>query len=131
VFGIEDALGRLVTDYSTGMTKKVALAAAMIHAPRLLVLDEPFESVDPVSAATVTEILRKYALAGGTVVLSSHSMDLVQRMCDRVAVIVEGSIIAEGTVAEVRGAATLQERFVELAGRKSVEELEWLHGSSS
>ena len=127
-FGLEESLGRLVTDYSAGMTKKIALAAAMIHTPRLLVLDEPFESVDPVSAATVTEILKNYVAYGGTVVLSSHSMDLVQRICDHVAVIVNGVILADGTMAEVRNGLTLEERFVELAGgRKTVEGLEWLH----
>ena len=130
-FGIEQSLGRLVSDYSAGMTKKIALAAAMIHSPRLLVLDEPFESVDPVSAATVTEILKKYVAAGGTVVLSSHSMDLVQRICDHVAVVVRGEILADGTVAEVRDGQTLEERFVELAGgRTTVEGLEWLHSFS-
>jgi ABC-2 type transport system ATP-binding protein len=127
-FGLEEALGRLVSDYSAGMTKKIALAAAMIHTPRLLVLDEPFESVDPVSAATVTEILKNYVAFGGTVVLSSHSMDLVQRICDHVAVIVNGVILADGTMAHVRNGLTLEDRFVELAGgRKTVEGLEWLH----
>ncbi|HQA24236.1 MAG TPA: ABC transporter ATP-binding protein, partial [Rhodoglobus sp.] len=92
-FGLEASLSRLVSDYSAGMTKKIALAAALIHSPRLLVLDEPFESVDPVSSATVTEILQKYVAAGGTVLLSSHSMDLVQRICDYVAVIVDGSVL--------------------------------------
>jgi ABC-2 type transport system ATP-binding protein len=130
-FGLEEALGRLVSDYSAGMTKKVALAAAMIHSPRILVLDEPFESVDPVSAATITEILKNYVKAGGTVVLSSHSMDLVQRICDHVAVIVGGDILADGTMKAVRGDRTLEERFVELAGgRKTVEGLEWLHSFS-
>jgi len=130
-FGLEDALGRLVSDYSAGMTKQVALAAAMIHSPRLLVLDEPFESVDPVSAATVTGILKKYVSAGGTVVLSSHSMDLVQRICDHVAVVVNGEILADGTVEAVRDGRTLEERFVELAGgRETVEGLEWLHSFS-
>ena len=130
-FGLENALARLVTDYSAGMTKKVALAAAMIHSPRILVLDEPFESVDPVSAATITEILKNYVGAGGTVVLSSHSMDLVQRICDHVAVIVGGVILADGTMKAVRGDKTLEERFVELAGgRKTVEGLEWLHSFS-
>ncbi len=130
-FGLGDALARLVTDYSAGMTKKIALAAAMIHSPRILVLDEPFESVDPVSAATITEILKNYVDAGGTVLLSSHSMDLVQRICDYVAVIVGGVILADGTMGAVRGTQTLEERFVELAGgRKSVEGLEWLHSFS-
>lgn len=130
-FGLEEALGRLVNDYSAGMTKKVALASAMIHSPRVLVLDEPFESVDPVSAATVTEILQSYVDAGGTVLLSSHSMDMVQRICDNVAVVVNGVILADGAMDDVRAGATLEERFVELAGgRKTVEGLEWLHNFS-
>ncbi|WP_366513421.1 ABC transporter ATP-binding protein [Herbiconiux sp.] len=130
-FGLEDALGRLVADYSAGMTKKIALACSMIHSPRLLVLDEPFESVDPVSAANVVEILEKYVAGGGTVVLSSHSMDMIQRVCDRVAIIVEGEVLAKGTVDEVRLGGTLEQRFVELAGgRKSAEGMEWLLSSS-
>ena len=87
------------------MTKKIALAAAMIHSPRLLVLDEPFESVDPVSAANIIEILQRYTAAGGTVVLSSHGMDLIQRVCDSVAIIVRGQVLAAGTIDEVRGCA--------------------------
>ncbi|NYJ31271.1 ABC transporter ATP-binding protein [Galbitalea soli] len=131
-FGFEDALDRLVTDYSAGMTKKVALAAALIHSPRLLVLDEPFESVDPVSAANVTAILKRYVAAGGTVVLSSHSMDLIQRICDYVAVVVDGAVLDTGTMAKVRGDKTLEERFVELAGgRTDTEGMEWLHTFSA
>jgi ABC-2 type transport system ATP-binding protein len=130
-FGFQDALGRLVADYSAGMTKKVALAAAMIHSPRLLVLDEPFESVDPVSAATVIEILQKYVAAGGTVVLSSHGMDFIQRVCDSVAIIVHGKVLAAGPVDEVRSGDTLENRFVELAGgQKAAEGMEWLHSFS-
>lgn len=129
--GLEDALGRLVSDYSAGMTKKLALACAMIHSPRVLVLDEPFESIDPVSAANVTEILEKYVAGGGTVVVSSHSMDMIQRVCDRVAIIVEGSVLAKGTVDEVRAGETLEERFMELAGtRRTTEGMEWLLSSS-
>jgi ABC-2 type transport system ATP-binding protein len=131
-FGLEESMGRLVTDYSAGMTKKIALAAAMIHSPRMLVLDEPFESVDPVSAATVTEILKNYAAAGGTVVLSSHSMDMVQRMCDHVAVVVNGQILADGTIDEVRDGKSLEERFIELTGGEEVSEgLQWLHSFSN
>jgi ABC-2 type transport system ATP-binding protein len=127
-FGLEDSLDRLVADYSAGMTKKIALAAAMIHSPRLLVLDEPFESVDPVSTANIIDILQRYAKAGGTVVLSSHTMNLIERICDYVAVIVNGSVLAVGTMSEVRAGTTLEERFVELAGgRKAAEGMEWLH----
>lgn len=119
--------GTLVVDYSAGMTKKIALASALIHAPRLLVLDEPFESVDPVSAANIRDILHSYVDSGGTVIVSSHAMDLVQRMCDHVAVIANGSVLAAGSVEEVRAGATLEDRFVQLVGgRNQTEGLSWL-----
>ncbi|WP_420366666.1 ABC transporter ATP-binding protein [Curtobacterium sp. L3-7] len=130
-FGLGDALGRPVADYSVGMAKKIALAATLIHSPRVLVLDEPFESVDPVSATTITEILRRYTQGGGTVVLSSHSMELVQRTCDSVAIIVGGKVLASGTMAQVRGRKSLEDKFVELAGGRVVaESMEWLHSFS-
>jgi len=130
-FGLDDAVDRLVADYSAGMTKKIALACAMIHSPRLLVLDEPFESVDPVSAANLTEILERYVAGGGTVVLSSHGMDLIERVCDSVAVVVGGKVLAAGTLDEVRQGETLEDRFVALAGgRKAAEGMEWLHSFS-
>lgn len=125
--GLDGSLDRPVRDYSIGMVKKISLAAAMIHSPRLLVLDEPFESVDPVSTALAVDVLKRFAAAGGTVVLSSHNMALVERVCDSVAVIVEGRILASGSLDEVRGSNSLEERFVELAGgRVAVEGLEWL-----
>ena len=127
-FDLTDALGRTMSDYSAGMAKKVMLAGALIHSPRLLVLDEPFESVDPVSSAVILDILSAYVAHGGTVILSSHGMELVERVCTRVAVMVAGQVLAEGTVDEVRGELTLEQRFVELAGGLSdVEGLEWLH----
>ncbi|MBF4583551.1 ATP-binding cassette domain-containing protein [Curtobacterium sp. VKM Ac-2865] len=130
-FGLGDALGRQVADYSVGMAKKIALAATLIHSPRVLVLDEPFESVDPVSSATIVEILRRYTQGGGTVVLSSHSMELVQRTCDSVAIIVGGKVLASGTMPAVRGRKSLEDKFVELAGGRVVaESMEWLHSFS-
>lgn len=127
-FDLTDALGRVVSDYSAGMAKKVMLAGAMIHSPRVLVLDEPFEAVDPVSSAIILDILSAYVAHGGTVILSSHGMELVERVCTRVAVLVAGQVLAEGTVDEVRGELTLEQRFIELAGGLSdVEGLEWLH----
>ena len=119
--------GTLVVDYSAGMTKKIALAAAMIHAPRVLILDEPFEAVDPVSAANIRDILNGYVGSGGTVIVSSHVMDLVQRMCDHVAVVAGGNLLASGTVDEVRAGSSLEERFVEIVGgRSNSEGLSWL-----
>jgi len=131
-FGLNDSLDRLVSDYSAGMTKKIALAAAMIHSPRLLVLDEPFESVDPVSAAKIVGILQKYVAAGGTVVISSHTMNLIESICDSVAVIVGGAVLASGTMEAVTTGSSLEERFVELAGgRRAAEGMEWFHSFSS
>jgi ABC-2 type transport system ATP-binding protein len=124
---LESAGGTLVVDYSAGMTKKIALACALVHAPSLLVLDEPFESVDPVSAANIRDILDGFVKSGGTVIVSSHAMDLVQRMCDHVAVIAQGRVLAAGTTDEVRQGSTLEDRFVELVGgRRTGEGPEWL-----
>lgn len=121
---------KFVVDYSAGMTKKIALGSAMIHAPRTLVLDEPFEAVDPVSAANIRDILKSYVAGGGTVIVSSHVMDLVQRMCDHVAVMAAGQVLAAGTVDEVRGEQSLEDRFVDLVGgRQHSEGLSWLRGS--
>ncbi len=128
---LTDAAGRAVADYSAGMTKKIALAAALVHAPSVLILDEPFEAVDPVSAANIQDILRGFVASGGTVIISSHVMDLVQRLCDHVAVMDSGRILAAGTVDEVRAGTSLEERFVQLVGgRTSSEGLSWLGTSS-
>ncbi|MGB3443346.1 MAG: ABC transporter ATP-binding protein [Actinophytocola sp.] len=118
----------LVIDYSTGMRKKIGLAAAMLHAPKLLVLDEPFEAIDPVSAAKLKAILRGFIAAGGSIVLSSHVMALVEQMCDTVAVIAKGTVLAEGPVDGVRAGKTLEEAFVELVGADTAEAkgLSWL-----
>ncbi len=127
---LQEAAGRRVSDYSAGMTKKVALAVAMIHAPSLLVLDEPFEAVDPVSASNIQDILKAYVAGGGTVILSSHVMDLVQRLCDHVAIMNQGRIVSAGSLDEVRAGSSLEERFVNLVGgRVKSEGISWLSHS--
>ncbi|MBO9578698.1 MAG: ABC transporter ATP-binding protein [Microbacteriaceae bacterium] len=124
------AAGAAVADYSAGMTKKIALACALIHSPRVLVLDEPFESVDPVSAANIRDILHGFVALGGTVVVSSHSMDLVERMCDHVAIVAAGRVLAAGPIDEVRAGVSLEDRFLELVGgRRHSEGPEWLRPS--
>ena len=122
----------LVADYSAGMTKKIGLACALVHAPRLLVLDEPFEAVDPVSGEGIRSILRRYTRDGGTVVLSSHVMELVESLCDELAVVAEGRVLASGPLDAVRGGLTLQQRFLELVGFRAGggEGLSWLRSSS-
>jgi ABC-2 type transport system ATP-binding protein len=127
---LDSAGSTLVVDYSAGMTKKIALACALVHAPRLLVLDEPFESVDPVSSANIRDILDGFVRSGGTVIVSSHAMDLVQRMCDHVAVIAGGRVLTAGTIDDVRAGSTLEDRFVELVGgRRHGEGPQWLRTS--
>ncbi len=129
--GLASAQGKLVVDYSAGMTKKVTLASALIHGPRVLVLDEPFEAVDPVSSATIRSILADFVGSGGTVILSSHVMDLVERICSHVAVIADGRLLAHGDIDEVRDGQSLEQRFVSLVGGTTqVEGLSWLRTSS-
>lgn len=126
--GLQGEDGKLVVDYSAGMTKKILLACALIHAPRLLVLDEPLEAVDPVSGQVIRTILRRFVAGGGTVVLSSHVMQLVEELCSHVAIIAEGQVLASGTLEEVRAGGSLVDRFVELVGGADVaeESLAWL-----
>ncbi|GAB2500552.1 ABC transporter ATP-binding protein [Promicromonospora xylanilytica] len=130
VLELEEAegLGTLVGEYSTGMRKKIGLATALLHSPRLLVLDEPYEAVDPVSARVLTAILRRFTDSGGSVIVSSHVMSLVEQLCDRVAIIARGQVLADGTLDEVRGAGTLEDRFVELVGTADLaeEDLAWI-----
>ena len=130
--GLAEDADTLVVDYSAGMTKKIGLACALIHAPRLLVLDEPFEAVDPVSGQAIRGILHAYAAGGGTVVLSSHVMELVQSLCDQLAVVARGKVLAVGTVDDVRAGESLQDRFLDLVGARAAhtEELSWLRSSS-
>ncbi|MFJ8842450.1 ABC transporter ATP-binding protein [Streptomyces cyaneofuscatus] len=125
---------KLVVDYSTGMRKKIGLAAALLHNPEVLFLDEPFEGVDPVSAQTIRGVLERYTRSGATVVFSSHVMELVESLCDWVAVMAAGRIKAQGTLAEVRGdAPSLQNAFLELVGAggrdTSGDSLDWLGGT--
>ncbi|HEX7746135.1 MAG TPA: ABC transporter ATP-binding protein, partial [Micromonosporaceae bacterium] len=87
--GLADAGRTLVVDYSAGMKKKIGLACALLHAPRLLVLDEPFEAVDPVSAALIRDILQRYVHSGGTVIFSSHVMQVVEKLCTHVAILAD------------------------------------------
>jgi ABC-2 type transport system ATP-binding protein len=116
VMQLDDAERTLVVDYSTGMRKKIGLATALLHRPRLLVLDEPFEAVDPVSAAALKTILQRFVAAGGSAILSSHVMALVEQLCDTVAIMAEGHVVAAGPLDEVRGRKSLEEAFVRLVG---------------
>lgn len=133
VLDLAGAQHKLVVDYSTGMRKKIGLAAALLHNPGVLFLDEPFEGVDPVSANTLTEVLRRFTASGSTVVFSSHVMDLVERLCDWVSVMDRGRIVAQGPLSEVRGDRSLNEAFLDLVGARGNGDggLSWLGSATA
>ena len=114
--------------YSHGMRKKTAIAAALLHRPSVLLLDEPFEGVDPVSAVAVRTMLDRFRAAGGTIVFSSHAMDLVDRMCDHVAVMARGGLLASGPIETLRGSGRLEDAFISMVGATPLDptRLSWL-----
>jgi ABC-2 type transport system ATP-binding protein len=128
VLGLSEDADKLIVDYSHGMRKKTALACALLHRPPVLVLDEPFEGIDPVSAVNMRTVLERYTGSGGTVVMSSHIMDLVERMCDHVAVITNGQIVANGPISELRNGGRLEDAFIHLVGGSTISDdsLSWL-----
>ncbi len=127
VMDLAEAAGRLVLDYSTGMRKKVALGAAILHKPSVLFLDEPFESVDPLSVRTLRAILSQLVQNGATVVFSSHVMEVVERLCDHVAVVNAGTVVAGGETATVCGGRRLEDVFADAVGQSGITRtLDWL-----
>ncbi|MGD7000996.1 ABC transporter ATP-binding protein [Corynebacterium halotolerans] len=130
--GLAEAGERRIVDYSAGMTKKILLAAALLHNPEILILDEPLEAVDPVSGRLIQQILRNYAAAGGTVVLSSHVMEIVEGLCDHVAIINQGRVLTAGHVNDVRQGQPLADVFVGFVGGTELSEgsLGWLRGGT-
>src|SRR2546430_3537876 len=106
---IDDA-DKLIVDYSVGMRKKIALAAALIHRPEVIFLDEPFEGIDPISSRVIRDILRELTQRGTTVFFSSHIMEVVERLCTRVGIINQGTLVAEGTLQELRERASGEEK---------------------
>ena len=127
VLGFERSADELVADYSTGMRKKIGLAAALLHAPPILFLDEPFESVDPISVRVLQDVLRAYQQAGGTVVLSSHVMETVERLCAYVAIMDNGRLLTSGPIGDVLGGQRLETVFFAAVGgdQRTATSLDW------
>ena len=115
---LSDALGDPVSAYSHGMRQKLVLTGALLHDPALLVLDEPFVGLDPSASHELKAILRERAEAGGAVFFSSHVLEVVERLCDTVAVIRRGELVASGPTDEVRGSESLEDVFLELVDQK-------------
>jgi ABC-2 type transport system ATP-binding protein len=128
LFELDGEPRKLIGDYSKGMRKRVAMAAALIHRPELFLLDEPFEGVDAVGARLMKEILLEQVRHGATMFLTSHVLEVVERLCDRVAIIHDGKMVVSGTMAELRtGSETLEDVFVRVVGaERPAESLGWL-----
>jgi ABC-2 type transport system ATP-binding protein len=128
LFELDTAGSKLIAEYSKGMRKRVAMAAALIHRPQLFLMDEPFEGVDAVGARLMKDILLEQVQRGATIFLTSHVLEVVERLCDRVAIIHKGRVLVENTMAELRsGSETLEDTFVRLVGAtRSGEALQWL-----
>lgn len=134
VLTLTDDADKLIIDYSVGMRKKIALAAALIHRPQVLFLDEPFEGVDPLSSRVIRDILHDLTRHGTTIFFSSHIMEVVERLCTRVGIINQGVLVAEGTLAELRARtsgddadATLEDVFLRVIGAQDqAYNLSWL-----
>ena len=124
---------KLILEFSHGMRKKLALAAALLPNPDLLFLDEPFEGVDAVTSRVIRDLLVKIVSRGSTVFLTSHVLEIVERLCTHVGIIVQGKLVEQGALAELRMGRSLEERFLEMVG--SVDEmhqqLSWLDNSES
>ncbi len=130
---LADERSKLIVDYSQGMRKKTALAAALIHNPRVLFLDEPLNGIDPVSGRVVTNLLRRLAEKGVTIFFTTHVLDVVERLCDEVAIIDHGRIIAQGTLADIKTQrevgqdTSLEDVFLKLvAADLRREDLSWI-----
>jgi ABC-2 type transport system ATP-binding protein len=130
---LTNAKDKLIVDYSMGMKKKTALASALIHRPKVMFLDEPFNGIDPISVRAIRQVLRQLMEHGTTVFFSSHVMEVVERLCTRVAIINRGRIVGEGTIAELRskaeagGDSSLEDIFMKLVeARVDDETLSWL-----
>ncbi len=123
---LADEGGKLALEYSHGMRKKLALAAALIPNPDLLFLDEPFEGVDAVTSRVIRDLLAGYVARGSTVFLTSHVLEIVERLCTHVGIIVHGRLVDAAAMADVRAAGTLEERFLKTAGAAAAAKLTWL-----
>ena len=122
LFEITDSLGDMISSYSHGMKQKVAIISALIHDPKLMVLDEPFVGLDPKAAFILKEIMREMCRNGSAIFFSTHVLDVAEKLCNKVAIIRKGSIIATGTMEEITEGHSLEEVFLGDAFREADHE---------
>lgn len=113
-YGIIDDLGMPINSYSHGMRQKIAIISALIHEPKLILMDEPFVGLDPKASHTLKNQMREICDNGGAIFFSTHVLEVAEKLCDKVAVIKDGRLIASGTMAEVKGNLSLEDAFLEL-----------------
>ena len=113
-FDLDKDLGNTISSYSHGMKQKLAIISALIHSPKLLILDEPFVGLDPKAAFTLKEIMKEFCSVGGSIFFSTHVLEVAEKICDRIAIIKNGNVIAYGTTDEVIGNSSLENVFMEL-----------------
>ena len=128
LLGLQDEEKKLAMEYSHGMKKKLALAAALLPNPDLLFLDEPFEGVDAVTSRVVRDLLKGYVARGSTIFLTSHVLDIVEKLCTHVGIIVKGTLVDQASLEEIRQGSSLEDRFLEKAGGDgaAAHNLSWL-----
>ena len=118
-FGLTESLGGAISTYSHGMKQKLALIAAFLHRPRLILMDEPFVGLDPKASHLLKEMMREHCAEGGSIFFSTHVLDVAEKLCDRVAIIKDGSLVVHGKMDEVRGDSSLEEVFLELEAEEN------------
>ena len=114
MFGIEGDLANPIKTYSHGMKQKIQIIAAIIHKPKLMVLDEPFVGLDPKAAFDLKEVMKELCREGTAILFSSHVLEVVEKFCNKIAIIKKGKIIAQGLTEDVRGGESLEDKFMEL-----------------
>lgn len=114
VFGLSDDLGAPIAAYSHGMKQKLAIIAAWMHDPKLIIMDEPFVGLDPKAAHTLKEMMREVCASGGAIFFSTHVLEVAEKLCDKIAIIKAGTLVRSGTMEEVRGDESLEDVFLEL-----------------
>ena len=121
IFSLSGDLGQQISAYSHGMKQKLALIGALLHEPKLLIMDEPFVGLDPKAAFLVKEIMKELCAKGSAVFFSTHVLDVAEKLCDKVAIIQGGKLIKQGTMSEVKGDKSLEKVFLELVDKGEKE----------
>ena len=120
-FDLNDALSQPIGAYSHGMKQKLAIISALLHAPKLILMDEPFVGLDPLASHQLKQTMRAFCDTGGAIFFSTHVLEVAEKLCDRVAIIKNGTLVRSGPIEEVRGDASLETVFLELEGGQDAE----------